>query len=152
MGDIVGAIAVDRPVMAPSTRSVFTVLTAPLIYSLILPILLLDLWATIYQHICFRVYGVARVRRSDFVQLDRQMLPYLDAVGKVYCAYCGYSNGVIAYAREIASRSEQYWCPIKHATLPSDVHERYMTFADFGDQDDYLNKVDSLRDELRSEK
>ncbi|MDE3114055.1 MAG: hypothetical protein KGL26_00510, partial [Pseudomonadota bacterium] len=92
-----------------------TVLTAPVIYAMVAPIALLDLWVTVYQHICFRAYGIARVRRGDYVVVDRQHLAYLNGIEVFNCLYCGYANGVIAYAREIAGRTELYWCPIKHA-------------------------------------
>lgn len=135
---------------AGARRRRLSVLTAPLVYSLLLPIALLDLWATLYQHVCFRVYGVPRVRRGDYLRFDRRQLPYLDAADKLNCAYCGYSNGIIAYAREIASRTEQYWCPIKHGDTPAGVHERYHSFADFGDAAGYDARAERLREALRT--
>jgi hypothetical protein len=33
-----------------------------------------------------------------------------------------YANGVFAYVREVGSRTEQYWCPIKHARRVLGVH------------------------------
>src|SRR6056297_4155619 len=42
-----------------------TVITAPVIYSMIVPFALLDLFVTIYQRICFPVYRIERVRRAD---------------------------------------------------------------------------------------
>ena len=90
-------------------------LSAPVIYSLIVPILLIDLWITVYQVICFRMYGIARVRRSAYIVIDRQHLGYLNAIEKINCMYCGYANGVLAYVREVAARTEQFWCPIRHA-------------------------------------
>lgn len=110
-----------------------TVLTAPVIYSLIVPLVLLDLSVTIYQHICFRVYGIDLVRRSDHVVLDRHILAYLNLIEKINCAYCGYGNGVIAYAREIAGRTEAHWCPIKHARRTPDPHGSFDSFMEFGD-------------------
>lgn len=35
-----------------------------------------------------------------------------------------YANGVLTYAQEIASRTEQYWRPVKHATDPAAPHAR----------------------------
>ncbi len=35
---------------------------------------------------------------------------------------------VIAFKREAASRTEAYWCPIKHARPPADLHDRNDTF------------------------
>ena len=67
------------------------------------------------QAICFRSYRIPRVRRMDYIRLDRSQLAYLNWVETLNCLYCGYANGVAAYVREIAGRTEQYWCPIKHA-------------------------------------
>ncbi|MEZ5589920.1 MAG: hypothetical protein R3F53_04140 [Gammaproteobacteria bacterium] len=50
------------------------VLSAPVIYSMVIPFLLLDASLSVYQAICFRLYGIARVRRSDYVVLDRHHL------------------------------------------------------------------------------
>ena len=76
--------------------SVSNLLTAPLIYSLVLPIALLDIWITLYEAICFRAYGIARVRRSTYVVIDRHHLAYLNAIEKLNCVYCAYANGVFA--------------------------------------------------------
>src|ERR1700674_3014338 len=50
--------------------SVPNLLTAPLIYSLVVPIALLDLWISLYQAICFRAYGIARVQWATYVVID----------------------------------------------------------------------------------
>lgn len=110
-------------------------LTAPVIYSALVPLGIMDLWGTAYQHICFRLLGIPIVRRGDFVVLDRHQLAYLNAIEKINCVYCGYANGVIAYVREIAARTEQYWCPIKHARKVRGAHDRYLDFVEFGDAD-----------------
>jgi hypothetical protein len=109
------------------------VLTAPVIYSLIVPLLLLDLFVTIYQAVCFPAYGIAKVRRGDYLVFDRHHLAYLNALEKLNCAYCSYANGLIAYVREIAGRTEQYWCPIKHARRVIGAHSYYARFKDYGD-------------------
>jgi hypothetical protein len=127
---------------------ILVVLTSPIIYSLIIPLVLIDVWVTFYQHICFRAYGIARVVRSDYMVIDRQHLAYLNLVEKINCVFCGYGNGVIAYAREIASRTEQFWCPIKHALRIREQHERYMKFVEYGDAEGYRAKNDDLRKDL----
>ena len=48
--------------------------TAPFIYSLLVPIALLDVWITLYQWVCFPIYGIARVRRSTYIATDRHHL------------------------------------------------------------------------------
>ncbi len=123
--------------------------SAPLIYSLIVPFALLDAFVTVYQALCFRVYGVPRVRRSDYVIFDRGHLAYLNVIEKLNCVYCSYANGVIAYVREVASRTEQYWCPIKHARRVICAHDRYATFLDYGDAEAWRRDLPQLRQALQ---
>jgi len=127
------------------TSSFLNYMVAPVIYSMIVPIMAIDLWATIYQHLCFRVYKIPRVQRSAYIVIDREHLAYLNAVEKLNCVYCGYGNGVIAYVREIASRTEQYWCPITHARRIADPHQRYLKFLEYGDAEGYRNKLKNYR-------
>lgn len=115
-------------------------LTAPVIYALIVPLVLLDLFMTVYQAICFPVYKIEKVRRADYFAFDRGHLAYLNAVEKINCAYCSYANGLLAYAREIASRTEQYWCPIKHARRVIGTHARYAQFEDYGDAEAFRKR------------
>lgn len=131
-------------------RSPFaTVATAPVIYSLIIPQALIDAWASLYQAVCFRAYRITRVPRSRYVVLDRGRLAYLNGIEAVNCVFCEYANGVVAYVREIASRTEQYWCPIKHALRVSDPHERYARFIEYGDAEGYRARLDAFREALR---
>jgi hypothetical protein len=120
-------------------------LTAPLIYSAIFPLLLLDLTVTVYQQVCFRVFGIPRVSRSDFFAFDRGLLPYLNWIERLNCAYCSYGNGLIAYAREIVARTEQFWCPIKHARRLEETHSLYHHFFDYGDGERYRKELERLR-------
>ncbi len=121
------------------------VLIAPIIYSLILPFLLLDFFVSLYQAICFPIYGIPKVRRRDFIVFDRHHLAYLNLIEKFNCAYCSYGNGLIAYVREIAGRTEQYWCPIKHASRILGTHSRYRRFLDYGDAQSYHDSMEKLR-------
>ena len=118
-------------------------LTAPLIYLLIVPFALLDLFVSIYQLVCFPVYGIPRVRRRDYLIFDRRYLAYLNALEKLNCAYCSYANGVVGYVREIGSRTERFWCPIKHARKVVGAHPRYNEFAEYGDAESY--RVDAVK-------
>ena len=121
------------------------ILTAPVIYAGWVPFALMDLFVTLYQWICFPVYRIPRVRRSDYVVLDRADLPYLNLIEKFNCFYCSYGNGVAAYAREVAARTEQYWCPIKHARRIRAAHDRYPKFFDHGDAEAYRQGLNRLR-------
>ncbi|WP_417807435.1 hypothetical protein [Thioclava sp.] len=125
------------------------VLTAPVIYSLIIPFVLLDLFVTIYQAICFPIYHIAKVKRADHIAIDRQHLAYLNALQKLNCVYCGYGNGVLSYVREVAARTEQFWCPIKHARRLEGQHGRYGDFVDYGDAEAFNRQTVRLRNALR---
>jgi len=125
-----------------------TALTAPIIYAVFFPMVLLDVAVTLYQIICFPVYGIARVKRSDYFVFDRSHLAYLNLLEKFNCAYCSYGNGLIAYAREVVARTEQYWCPIKHARKIMAAHPYYTGFVDFGDAEAYKRELEELRTEL----
>ncbi|GLP98475.1 hypothetical protein GCM10007891_03290 [Methylophaga thalassica] len=122
------------------------ILSAPVIYGMIVPLVLLDLTITFYQQVCFRVYGIPRVKRSDYIAIDRHYLSYLNMVEKLNCVYCGYGNGLMSYAREITARTEQFWCPIKHARKLRDSHQRTARFFDYGDADAWRNNLKTLRE------
>ncbi|BDU57754.1 hypothetical protein LMORI2_07360 [Limnohabitans sp. MORI2] len=128
--------------------SLLTALTAPVIYAVFFPMVLLDVAVTLYQAICFPVYGIARVKRSDYFVFDRSHLAYLNLLEKFNCAYCSYGNGLMAYAREVVARTEQYWCPIKHARKIMAAHPYYTGFVDFGDAESYKRELEALRTEL----
>ena len=121
------------------------VLTSPLIYSLIIPFALLDLFVTVYQAVCFPIYGIAKVPRGDFIAIDRHHLQYLNGLQKLNCVYCGYCNGVISWVREVAGRTEAYWCPIKHARRTSGTHSHYAEFSDYGDADAFRRRLEESR-------
>jgi len=127
------------------------VITAPFIYSVIFPVAILDIWITLYQAICFPLYRMPKVRRSQYIIIDRHSLSYLNSIEKINCIYCGYCSGVFAYAREIAARTEQYWCPIKHARKILDPHRRYAHFADFGQGEEYAKVHEGLRKKIQNE-
>jgi hypothetical protein len=128
--------------------SIPNLLTAPVIYAMSVPIAFLDVSFSFYQAICFRAYGIARVRRSDYLVVDRHHLAYLNVIEKLNCEYCGYANGVFAYVREIAARTEQYWCPIRHARRIPAPHTRYRHFVDYGDAEGYHRRLIPLRRQL----
>jgi ElaB/YqjD/DUF883 family membrane-anchored ribosome-binding protein len=123
----------------------FSILTAPFIWVCIVPVVLLDLVARLYQFVCFPVYGIPKVRRRDYIALDRRLLRYLNPLERLNCFYCEYVNGMLAYAQEIAGRTEQYWCPIKHAVRLSRTHSRYHRFLEYGDAESYRREIERIR-------
>lgn len=127
------------------------ILTAPIIYAGWPVFALLDGFITLYQALCFPIYGIAQVKRREYLVFDRVDLPYLNAIEAFNCFYCSYGNGVLAYAREVAARTEQYWCPIKHARRVRDAHAHYPAFFEHGDAETFRAGLQRLRDQLREE-
>lgn len=120
-------------------------LSAPFIYSMIFPAILFDIWLEIYHHICFRLYKIPIVKRSEYIIFDRVHLAYLNFYEKFNCLYCSYFNGLVAYASEIAGRTERYWCPIKHAKRLKQSHSQYSTFVEYLDAESYRKNLDNIR-------
>jgi hypothetical protein len=127
-------------------------LTAPVIYSMIVPLLIADGCVTLYQAICFPVYRIAKVRRSDYIVYDYQHLAYLNFFEKFHCLYCAYADGLLAYIREIVARTEQYFCPIKHARKILHANARYRHFLEYGAAEDYHAKLEEFRTDLARER
>lgn len=123
----------------------FSIITAPVIWFCVVPVVFMHLVANIYQFICFPVYGIPKVRRQDYIVMDRRRLQYLNSMERFNCWYCEYVNGLLAYVQEIAGRTEQYWCPIKHAVALKTRHSRYQHFLDYGDAEKYRQQIEQVR-------
>lgn len=119
--------------------------TGPIIYSLVIPLVILDVFVTTYQAVCFPIYRIAKVPRGHYIALDRQHLEYLNWFERFHCSYCAYANGLLAYASEISARTEQYFCPIKHARRVAGRNNRYERFLEYGDSLDYHAHLEEFR-------
>ena len=85
--------------------------SAPFIYSVIIAFVILDAFISMYQAICFPLYGLTKIDRKKYIKVsDRMKLPYLTIVQKINCAYCGYGNGLLQYAVAIAQATQICWC------------------------------------------
>ena len=113
-------------------------LSSPFVYAMIIPLAFIDISAEIYHRICFRLWKIPLVKRSEYIKIDRHKLEYLNYLDKLNCAYCGYGNGLINYIRTIAAETELYWCGIKHDEyknfIPPEHHEK---FIEYGDEEAY---------------
>ena len=113
-------------------------LSGPFVYVMIVPLVILDIFAEIYHRICFFLYGIPYVSRKKYIKIDRHKLKYLWWFDKINCAYCGYANGLLRYTAEIAARTEKYWCGIKHKKDPEfNEPEHHKNFEEYGDKDNY---------------
>lgn len=126
-------------------------LTMPVIYGLAIPLLFLDICVSFYQITCFPIYKIAKVKRADYFVLDHQHLAYLNFIEKLHCMYCSYAVGLLAYAQEITARTEQYFCPIKHARKILGTHSRYNRFIEYGEADNFHGKLEEIRRDLARE-
>jgi hypothetical protein len=120
------------------------ILSSPLIYACALPFLMLDAAVAVYQAVCFPIYGIPKVRRKDYLVFDRGRLAYLNTIEKVGCIYCSYANGLLGLISEIAARTEQHFCPIRHAHRLARMHSRYATFLPYGDARAYREQSDAV--------
>jgi len=119
-------------------------LSAPFIWLPLLGLLFSDILFSLYQAICFPIYGIEKVKRSAYILVrDRNKLAYLNPLEKLSCMYCGYGNGFLLYAKEIAGRTEKYWCGIKHEARPgfkTQADQIRLDFACFDDEEDFKKK------------
>ena len=121
-------------------------LSSPIIYAMIIPAVLLDIILFIYQQAVFRIYKFKPIKRSDYIIYDHQYLGYLNSIEKLNCLYCSYFNGLMQYAAAIASRTELFFCPIKHAKKVAYGNDYYELYFEYGEGDDYQTKLKELRD------
>jgi hypothetical protein len=128
---------------------ILAVLTAPIIYLGVVPFAFLDLFLAIFQAACFPAYGIPRVKRSDYIIFDRGHLRYLNSLERINCVYCSYANGLFAYATEVAARTEQHWCPIKHASRMRAPHSRYSHFFEYGNASQYVTEIEKVRSDFK---
>jgi hypothetical protein len=124
-------------------------ITGPIIYSMILPIGILDLCVTFYQWSCFPIYGIPKITRSEYIIFDRQELKYLDWISKFHCTYCAYGVGVVGFAKEVIAATETYFCPIKHQRRK--IHENHHSWQRIGFEQDVNFDFDAKLNTIRTE-
>ena len=120
------------------------VISAPIIYLQIVPIVFCDVMMEMYHRICFPLYGIPCVVRKNYIRIDRYKLSYLNWVEKINCAYCGYANGWFRYAGAIAAETEKYWCGITHQKYEGfktpPYHKVFLPYGDKEAFDEYIKK------------
>lgn len=137
-------------------KSIFNVrirelLSIPFIYVMIIPAIILDIMLFMYQQTAFRLYKIPLVKRSEYIIFDRNQLDYLNFIQKINCNYCSYFNWLMAFAVEVAWRTERYWCPIKNSRKLNYSHKWHKQFSDYWDPEwfketfSHLNKLDDLK-------
>jgi len=121
-----------------NNRLLWHLLSMPFIYSMTIPLIILDIWIEVYHRICFAAYGIHYVKRNKYIRIDRQKLKYLNIIEKLNCMFCGYANGLLHYSLVIAGETEKYWCGIKHNTDNNFVEPvHHNGFIDYNDEEAY---------------
>ncbi len=122
-------------------RELRHIISIPFIWGMFIFFIVFDIGLEIYHQICFRLYKIPIVSRKKYVKIDRHKLSYLSFLDKIRCMYCGYGNGILAYAVKITGETEKYWCGIKHEKDENfEEPEHQKDFAKFGDETDFEQK------------
>ena len=125
-------------------RSLMHKLSVPVIWSLVVPFVILDFFIELYHRICFPIYDLPIVDRSKYIKIDRHKLDYLEPLDKLNCAYCGYASGLLRYTVEIITETEKYWCGIRHAKTEGYIEpEHHQDFVEYGDEEGIIKKYQS---------
>jgi hypothetical protein len=121
-------------------------LFSPAVYIFFPVAILFHISLELYHRIVFFGYKIPYVLMKDFFIFDRHKISHLNTLQKFNCIYCSYINGLMAYGKEIAGRSERYWCPFKHKdNQPTQPHNHYNKFMDFDFDDDIIKNQIDLR-------
>ena len=97
------------------------------------------------------LYGIPFVKRGRYIKIDRHKLSYLNLLQKVHCMYCGYVNGLYAYAVAVAGETEKYWCGIAHGKEHTYVAEHQKNFLAYNDKKAYQQAFESITYKSKSE-
>jgi hypothetical protein len=102
----------------------FMIIGTLMIWSAIVPLIIIDIYATIYQKVYFTIQGIPKIKRSKYLNLDRWNLSKLSIGQKISCIYCSYANGIAAWFKAIVNQTETYSCAIKHQyKTPGQEHQ-----------------------------
>lgn len=114
----------------PKTEPIEGIIAAIMIYSMIIPIIILDIWTLLYQEVYFTIMMIPKIKRADYIIIDRYKLNKLNPWQKLNCIYCGYANGVTAWLKAISNQTELYSCAIKHK-YETKGHEHQKEFYEY---------------------
>lgn len=87
----------------------------------------------VYQSLYFSILDIPKVKMKDYVTFDRLKLRKLNIGQKAGCIYCQYANGIAAWVKAVANRTEIYSCAIKRQTAGADLEyqKEFMPYEDF---------------------
>ena len=133
-------------------RELTQIISIPFIWGMLAFFIVFDIGLEIYHQICFRLYKLPLVDRSKYIKIDRHKLSYLSFLDKIRCVYCGYGNGLLAYAVKITGDTEEYWCAIKHERDDNFVEPPHQKdFVRFGDEAEFVNRFQNDKESLTTD-
>jgi hypothetical protein len=113
---------------------ILRIIGTAMIWSALGPIIMADIFLVIYQAVYFSIQGIPKIKRSQYIVLDRWDLSKLTIAQKLSCIYCGYANGIAAWAKAVVNQTEVYSCAIKHKyAAPGQEHQK-----EFAEYQEYL--------------
>lgn len=139
------AVRRHRPIDVPRPSGIAIALITPAWAAMLLCTAALDASLWVIQRACFPPCRIPPVPRTYHVVFDRHRLPYLARHERIAAFLCDYVSGVLALARDVAARIEQYWCPIKHERTPRVPHDRSHLFAEYGDAAGFRQRLPVVR-------
>ena len=109
------------------------VIGGTVIWSVLIPLMILHAWTWVYQKVYFRGFGIPECRLNDHLTFDRNELKGLRIGQQFACAYCAYANGTISWIKAVINRTEVYSCAIKHRTvkLGQEHQTEFLPYEDF---------------------
>jgi len=118
----------------------------PFLYLAVIPVVILDLFLELYHRVAWPIYGLKYERRGVFIVIDRHRLKYLSLRERLYCAYCGYVNGVLQYWVKIIGETERYWCAIRHQASDGYVEpQHHVEYIPYGDEEAFHREFASQK-------
>ena len=99
------------------------------IWSTLPAVVFIHCYLWLYQQVYFSIYAMPKARFRDYCIVDRHKLRKLNWCQKLACMYCGYANGVAAWVKVIANRTEVYSCAIKHSVAKEGQEHQKDFFA-----------------------
>lgn len=93
---------------------VLSVVSGVVITSMVIPLLIVDVFCSFYHAVYFRLNGIPLISRKKYIVIDRGRLPKLNWLQWWNCIYCDYANGLIAWTKAVINTTEVYNCAIKH--------------------------------------
>lgn len=126
-------VSLKEPEIKKNPNILLLAVATFMIYSMIVPYVICDIWTNLYQIFYFKIMGIPTIDRREYFTLDRGKLSKLNVLQKTNCVYCGYINGLVAWQKAVANQTELYSCAIKHKEeiAGQEHHEEFFEYEEY---------------------